>query len=325
VRTLRILRTLRIFAIALVALVEAVGFSSQAKDYPEKPVRIIVPYPPGGAVDVMARIIAQKLSEGLGGQFYVENLAGAGGDIGTRTAARAAADGQSLLIVSPDFVVRPLVKSDAPYDPITSFAPVTLVASSPTMITVHSSVPAKTMKELIDLLRVNPGKYTLGTPGYGTVPHLAGERLYRQTYGVDVIHVPFQGFGPAVTSTIAGHTSILGAPVPLVAPYIKDGTLRALAIANGERSAAFPDVPTLAEAGIANQEVAFSGGVVAPAGTPKEIVDVLHRQIVAIVAMPDVREHLATLGFEPVASTPEEFRRWIKAEFVKWREVVRAH
>jgi tripartite-type tricarboxylate transporter receptor subunit TctC len=317
-------RTLRVFAIGLVALVEAVGFSAQAKDYPEKPVRIIVPYPPGGAVDVMARIIAQKLSEGLSGQFYVENLAGAGGDIGTRAAARAAADGQTLLIVSPDFIVRPLVKSDAPYDPVASFAPITLVATSPTMISVHSSVPAKTMKELIDLLKVNPGKYTLGTPGYGTAPHLAGERLYRQAYGVDVIHVPFQGFGPAVTSTIAGHTSILGAPVPLVAPYVKDGTLRALAIASRERSATFPDVPTLAEAGIANQELDFVGGVVAPGGTPKEIVDLLHSQIVTIVAMPDVRGHLATLGFDPVANTPEEFRHWINAEFVKWREVVRA-
>jgi tripartite-type tricarboxylate transporter receptor subunit TctC len=318
------MRTLRIFAVGLIALVAALGCPAQAKDYPEKPVKIIVPYPPGGAVDVMARIIAQKLSEGLGTQFYVENLAGAGGDIGTRAAARATADGQTLLIVSPDFVVRPLVKSNAPYDPIASFAPVTLVATSPAMIAIHSSVPAKTMKELIDLLKANPGKYTLGTPGYGTVPHLEGERLYRQAYGIDVVHVPFQGFGPAVTSTVAGHTSILGAPVPLVAPYIKDGTLRPLAIASRERSAAFPDVPTLVEAGIANQEAGFAGGVVAPAGTPKDIVDLLHNQIVMIVSLPDVRERLATLGFEPVANTPEEFGTWIKAEFVKWREVVRA-
>jgi tripartite-type tricarboxylate transporter receptor subunit TctC len=268
--------------------------------------------------------MAQKLSEGTGGQFYVENLAGAGGDIGTRAAAAAAADGQTLLFTSPDFVIRPLINRKAPYDPITSFAPISLVVTSPSMIAVHAAVPAKTMREFIDLLRTHPGKYTLGTPGYGTAPHLEGERLYRQTSGLDIVLVPFQGFGPAVTSTIAGHTSVLGAPVPLVAPYIKDGTLRALAIASARRAEAFPDVPTLAEVGIPDQEAGFVGGVVAPAGTPKNIVDLLHKQIVRIVTLPDVKERLATLDFDPVASTPEEFRTWIKVNFDKWREVVRA-
>jgi tripartite-type tricarboxylate transporter receptor subunit TctC len=317
------MRTSRIAAIGLAAVMAMVGCFAQAKEYPEKPVKIIVPYPPAGAVDVIARVVAQKLSEGLGGRFYVENLGGAGGEIGTRAAAAAPPDGQTLLFVSPDFVVRPLVKANVPYDPIMGFVPVTLIATSPAMITVHSSVPVKTMIDLIELLKANPGKYTLGSPGYGTTPHLEGERLYRETFGLDVVHVPFQGFGPAVTSTVAGHISLLGAPVSLVAPYVKDGTLRALAIASQRRFVALPDVPTLAELGIANQEAGFTGGIVAPAGTPKEIVELLHREIVTIVSQPDVKERLADLGFEPVANTPEEFRAWITAEFDKWREVVR--
>jgi tripartite-type tricarboxylate transporter receptor subunit TctC len=312
------------FSISLVSLFSVIDQPVQAKDYPTRAVKIVVPYPPGGAVDVMARLIAQKLSDGLGGQFYVENLSGAGGDIGTGAVATAPADGQTILFVSPDFIVRPLVKSKVPYDPIASFAPVTLVANSPAVISIHPSVPAKNMNELLALLKSNPGKYTLATPGYGTVPDLEGERLYKLSYGLDVLHVAFQGFAPGVTSTIAGHTSILGAPIPLVAPYIKDGTLRALAIASNRRSAALPDVPTLDEAGVPDQEGGFSGGILVPAGTPKDIVDLLHRQIVRIVSLPDVKEHLATLGFDPVANTPEEFAAWIKAESVKWGKVVHA-
>jgi tripartite-type tricarboxylate transporter receptor subunit TctC len=312
------------FAIGILSLVSAVDYPAQARDYPTRPVKVIVPYPPGGAVDVIARIVAQKLSEGLGTQFYVENLAGASGDIGAGAAAAAPADGQTALFISPDFIVRPLIKSKMPYDPIASFAPVTVVATSPAMISVHSSVPAKNMKELLALLKSNPGKYTLATPGYGTLPHLEGERLYKLSFGLEVLHVPFQGFAPAVTSTIAGHTSILGAPIPLVAPYIKDGTLRAIAIASHKRSPALPDVPTLDEAGVPDQEGGFSGGILVPAGTPKDVIDVLHRQVVKIVSLPDVKEHLATLGFDPVANTPEEFAAWIRAESLKWGKVVRA-
>jgi tripartite-type tricarboxylate transporter receptor subunit TctC len=317
------MRSRFIFILGFAALAAAIACGAQAKDYPERPVKIIVPYAPGGAVDVIARVIAQKLSDGAGGQFYVENLPGAGGDIGTRAAAGAPADGYTLLFTSPDFVTRPIVKTNAPYDPIVGFVPISLIATSPCMITVHSSVPAKTMKDLIALLKANPGKFTLGTPGYGTAPDLDGERLYGQANGVSVVRVPFQGFGPAVTSMVAGHTSLSGAPMPLVAPYIKDGTLRALAIASDRRSAAFPDVPTLAEEGFPGQEAAFTGGVVAPAGTPKDVIDLLHKRIVAIASLPDVKERLAVLGYDPVASTPDQFGAWIKAEFLKYREVVR--
>jgi len=305
------------------SLVAAIECSAQTNNYPASPVKMVVPYPPGGAVDVMARVIAPKLSERLNGKFYVENLPGAGGDIGTRTVAVAPPDGQTILFISPDFVVRPLVKSNIPYDPIRSFTPVTLVATSPAMIAVNSSLPAKNMKELIALLKANPGKYSFATPGYGTAPHLEGERLYKMSFGVDVLHVPFQGFAPAVTSTIAGHTAILGAPIPLVAPHIIGGALRGLAVAGNKRSPALPDVPTLEEAGVLKQEAGFAGGVLVPAGTPKDIVSQLHRQIAEIVLLPDVRESLAKQGFDPIANTPEEFAAWIKAELIKWGEVVR--
>jgi tripartite-type tricarboxylate transporter receptor subunit TctC len=319
------MRTTRfIFAIGCVVMLAATACPAQAKDYPERPVKIIVPYPPGGAVDVTARMIAQRLSEGLGGQFYVENLSGAGGAAGTGAAASTAADGHTILFVSPDFVVSPLLKSKLPYDPFSSFTPVTLVVSSREVVAVHSGLPANSMKELMTLLNANPGKYGYATPGYGSLPHLKGERLFKLSHGLDVVHVPFQGFAPAVTSTIAGHTAILvGVPTALVVPHIKDGKLRAVAIDGDKRSPTLPDVPTLAEAGAPDLGNAPWFGVVVPAGTPRTIVELLQGQIRRIVSRPDVAERLATLGYDPVANAPEEFASWIKSETAYWGKVVR--
>ncbi len=305
-------------------LLATLAVPAQAKDYPERPVKIVVPFPPAGAVDAMARIIAPKLAEALGGQFYVENMGGAGGDIGAAAVANAPADGYTLLLTSPDIVVRPLIKANVPYDPVKSFAPITLVASSPAAIVVHPSVAAKNMQELIALLKANPGKYSVGTPGYGTLPHLEGERLYKQAHGVEVLYVPFQGYGPAVTSAVGGHILLLGAPVAAVAPLVKDGKLRALAVAAKARSPALPDVPTLEEAGIKDQDAGFAGGLLVRAGTPKEIVEQLHRQMVRILSLPDVKEKLAVLGFDPIGNTPDEFAAWIRSESAKWRAVVSA-
>jgi tripartite-type tricarboxylate transporter receptor subunit TctC len=306
-----------VFCLAAVAAVSL----AQAKDYPERPVKIIVPYPAGGAVDVIARIVAQKLSEGSAGQFYVENLAGAGGDIGARAAAAAPPDDQTILVISPDFVSRPLVKKNAPYDPLASFAPVTLIATSPAVVTVHPSIQARTMKELVDLLKAGPGKYTIGTPGYGTVPHLEAERFYRLTYGLDVVHVPFQGFGPAVTSSVGGTPPFWARRCPSSLPIPRTGRCgrspsRARDALRRSRTSDACDV--------ANQEAGFAGGLVVPAGTPADIIGLLHRRIAMIVSEPDVKERLAALGFDPVANTPEEFRPWIKAELDNWREVVGA-
>lgn len=290
--------------------------------YPAKAVRVIVPYPPGG-MDLIARVTAEKLSQALGTPFHIENLPGAGGTIGTGTAANAPADGSTVLVMNQDFVIQPIVKAKVPYDLAKSFTPVTLIATAPETILVHPSVPARNIQELIALLKENPGKYSYATPGYGTSPHLACERLFRLSYGLDVTHVPFQGAAPAITSTIAGHTQILHITAPLVAQQVKDGMLRALAIASSERSSVFPDVPTLAETGVPNHEVGFWMGVMVPAGTPNPIVEILQHQIVRILSLPEVKERLATLGLDPIGSTPEALANHINTQFLEWSKVAR--
>jgi tripartite-type tricarboxylate transporter receptor subunit TctC len=313
--------------VALVSLFGVFALSAApatAENYPARQVKIIVPYPPGGPVDIVARVTAQKLSEALGGQFYVENQAGAGGTIGTGAAANATPDGYTILVVNPDFVIQPSVKTKVPYEPFKSFAPVILAASAPEMISVNPSVPAKTFRELIELLKANPGKYQFATPGVGTPPHLYGEFLYKVTYGLDVTHVPFQGAAPAVTSTVAGHTAILNMTLPAHAPYVKDGTLRGIAVLSTKRSPALPDVPTLAESGVLGQETEFFVGFVVPSGTPPNIVEQLNRQIAKILVMPDVRQRLETLGLDPIGGTPEEFAGKIRRDFDRWSKVVSA-
>jgi tripartite-type tricarboxylate transporter receptor subunit TctC len=295
---------------------------ARADNYPTRPVKLIVPYPPGGPNDVIARILAQKLSEG-GGQFFVENLPGAGGAIGTGAAAKARPDGHTLVVINQDFVVQPIVKAKVPYDPFKSFAPVTLVVTAPESISVHPSLPVRNIQELIALLRANPGKYNYASPGHGTSPHLASERLFKLTYGVDVIHVPFQGGPPAVASTVAGHTVILPITLPLVAPYIKEGKLRGIAVADNTRSQLVPDLPTLEESGVPNQEVRFWIGLLAPSGTPGEIIERLNQRIAGILLRPDIKERLDSLGFKLIGTTPAGFEQHIKKESAQWSKVVR--
>jgi tripartite-type tricarboxylate transporter receptor subunit TctC len=314
------------FAAGLSALLAAGVMTARpadAQNYPTRPVKLVVPYAPGGPNDIMARLIAQKLSEALGGQFYVENSPGAGGTIGAGAVAGAPADGHTLLVANQDVIVQPIIKSKVPYDPFKSFTPVTLVVSAPEMIVVHPSLPAKDMKELIELLKANPGKYSYASPGYGTTPHLACEWLFKLEYGIDVTHVPFQGAAPAVQSTLAGQTPIFHNVLPAVAPHIRQGTMRPLAVAANKRSPFFPDVPTLAEAGIPGHEVGFWLVVLAPAGTPRDTVDVLNRQIARILDLPDVKERLQTIGFDPASSTPDAAAAHMKAETDKWTAVVR--
>ena len=296
--------------------------SADAQSYPTRPVKMVVPYPPGGPNDVMARILAQKLSEALGNQFYVENQPGAGGSIAAGAVANAAADGHTLLVANQDLIVQPIIKSKVQYDPFKNFAPVTLVVTAPEMIVVNPSLPAKSMSELIALLKANPGKYTYASPGYGTTPHLACEWLFKLTYGLDVTHVPFQGAAPAVQSVLAGETPILHNVLPAVAPHVRQGTMRALAVAAAKRSPYLPDVPTLAEAGTPGHEVGFWIALLVPAGTPKTVVDVLHRETAAAFARPDVKERLAGMGFDPAEGTPEGLTAYMRAETDKWAKVV---
>ena len=287
-----------------------------------QPVKIIVSYPPGSPDDVIARILAQKLSE-AGGRFYVENLPGAGGMIGTATAARALPDGCTMVIVNQNFAVQPAIGEKLAYEVPDSFAPVTLLIAAPETISISPSVPANTLKELVALVKASPGTYNYASPGHGSSPHLASERLFKQTLGLDVVHVPFQGGPPAMTSTVAGHTQILHLTLPIVAPLVRDGKLRLLAVADKTRAAEFPGVPTLEEAGIPNHEVGFWDGILVPKGTPDDIVELRQRQIGRIMALPEVRTRLAALGYTPINGSQNEFATHLQTELAKWQAIVR--
>jgi tripartite-type tricarboxylate transporter receptor subunit TctC len=293
-----------------------------AQTYPTRPVRIIVPFAPAGPTDVFARLLVQKISQNLGQQFYIENQVGAGGNIGMGNAARAAPDGYTIVFVSTSYIVNPNLYAKIPYDPYKDFAPVTLAAISPNVLTVHPSIPARTVKELIAEIKANPGKYSFASAGLGTTPHLSGE-LFKLSQGLDLVHVPFNGSAPAIQSALAGHTPIAFTVVTPVVPQVKEGKLRALAVTTPHRSPALPDVPTLAEAGVPDQEADTMQGILVPAGTPKAIIDLLHSQIVNVMTLPDVKERMAVLGFEPVANKPEEFAARIAAEIPKWGKVIR--
>jgi tripartite-type tricarboxylate transporter receptor subunit TctC len=293
-----------------------------AEGYPTKQVRIVVGFTAGGPTDAIARIVAQKLSDSLGQQFVVENMGGAGVNTAAGQVARAAPDGYTIMAISTGFVVNPSLYAKVPYDPIKDFAPISLVAASPNIVVVNPSVPAKTISELVHLIRDNPGKYSFAGPGVGSTPHLGGE-LFRLKFKLDLVHVPFAGAGPAVQATVGGHTPIAFTALPSSLSAIQAGQLRALGIAAPKRAASMPEVPTFAEQGITDQDAETLTGIVAPAGTPKEIVDLLYREIAKAVAQPEVKERLTTLGFDPVANAPEEFGARIRLEIDKWGKVVR--
>jgi tripartite-type tricarboxylate transporter receptor subunit TctC len=295
--------------------------ASTAQGYPNKPVRVVVGFPAGGPTDVIARLVAQKLSDSLGHQFFVENIGGAGGNTAAGQVARATPDGYTIMVISTGFVVNPSLYAKVPYDPIKDFTPVTLVAVSPNVVVVNPQVPAKTLPELVQLIRDNPGKYSFAGPGVGSTPHLGGE-LFRLAFKLDLVHVPFTGAAPAIQATIGGHTPIAFTALPPALSAVQSGQLRALGVASAERAAGMPDVPTFAEQGIKDQEADTLTGIVAPTGTPKEIVDLLYREIAKAVTQPDVKERLAGLGFKAVANTPDQFGARIKLEIEKWSKVV---
>lgn len=293
---------------------------AKAQSYPARPVRVIVPFAAGGPGDAFARPVAQKLSERLGKQFYVENLPGAGGNIGTGQPARSAHDGHTVLMTANSFVINPSFYKKVPYDPRRDFDPVTLAAEITLGLWVHSSVPATSVKELVELIKANPGRYNYASAGVGTSVHLIGEE-FRLALGLDLVHVPFNGGGPAIASTIAGHTPIAFTGLAPAMPHITKGTLRALALMS--RSELLPDVPTMAEAGYPQIRGDEWIGVFVPAGTPRPVIDVLNREIAAIMALPAMKEQLAMLGLAPIVSTPEAFRDQIKVDIDRWAKVMR--
>ena len=295
---------------------------SMAQHYPSRPVRVVVGFPAGGPTDIIARIVAQNLSDSLGQQFYVENLPGAGSNTASGQVARMTPDGYTIMAISTGFIVNPSLYAKVPYDPIKDFVAVTLVAASPNVVVVNPQVAAKSLPELVKLIRDNPGKYSYAGPGVGSTPHLGGE-LFRLSYKLDLVHVPFTGAAPAVQATVGNHTPIAFTALPSSLAAIQAGQVRAIGIAATERAAQVPDVATFAEQGVNGQEADTLTGIVAPAGTPKEIVELLAREIAKSVARPDVKEKLATLGFKPVANTPDEWAARIKLEIEKWGKVVR--
>jgi tripartite-type tricarboxylate transporter receptor subunit TctC len=294
---------------------------SQSAGYPNRPVKIVLPFPPGGVADVVGRLVAQKLSENLGQSFFIENRGGASGNIGAALVQDAAPDGYTLLITSSSFLINPGLQK-VPYNPIGGFAPISILSSSPSILAIHSGQASKSVKDLIDAVKKEPGKHSYASAGVGSTPHLQGE-MFKQAYGLDMVHVPFAGGAPALQSAVGGHTPIVIAALAPAIPLVKGGELRALAIIGPKRVSALPDVPTMTEAGLPGQETETILLALAPAGTPKEIVDRLSREIAKAVAMPDVVQKLDGLGFSPMGTTPEETSARIKTELDMWAKVIK--
>lgn len=311
--TLRVWALVSCIAILFVAEGRAQTGSETSANYPSRPVKVIVPFAPGGVTDSVARLWAQRMSVELGQQFYVENHAGGGSNVGMGVAARQAPDGYSLLVGASSFITNPALYKKIPYDPFKDFTPVSIMASTPAVLIVHPSLPANTFQELVALVRANPGKYSYGMPGLGTPNHLMVE-LLKLTFRLDLVTVPFPGGGPAVQSTIAGHTPIASVALTSIPALVEAGQLRALAVSGDKRAALLPQVPTLQELGVPEPVPDTFTGVLAPAGTPKEIVHKLNGTTVKVLAAPDVRQQIANLGSEPVLSTPAEFEARLKAE-----------
>ncbi len=294
-----------------------------ALDYPVRPVRVIVTYAPGGVTDVAARVISGKVGEQLGKQFYVENIVGGSANVGMGQAARAAPDGYTILAAFSSLVINPALFERIPYDPVSDFEPISLAVTTTTAIVVNSELPVSNLKELVALIRANPGKYSYASAGTGTTGHLAGEQ-FRLALAPDLVHVPFGGGAPAMAAVVAGHTPIgFGAPV-VVLPLANDGKLRALVVTSKMRTQTLPNVPTLAESGYPDIEGDSFVGFVAPAGTPRDIVTLLNREIVRSLSTPEMRERQGMLGNDVVASSPEEFGQRIKAELAVWAKVIKA-
>jgi tripartite-type tricarboxylate transporter receptor subunit TctC len=290
--------------------------------YPTRAVKVIVTTGPGGQGDITARLVAAKLSESLGQSFYIDNMPGGGGNIAMGAGAHAAPDGYTLLAATSNIATNISLYPKIPYDPYKDFAPISLMCSSPHVLVAHPSIPATTVNEMVALAKASPGKYSYASAGRGTPAHLAGE-LFKLAFDVDITHVPFNGGGPASQSAIGGHVSLAVSAVPTAVTYVRGGQLRALGMFSSRRASALPDVPTMKEATGHDLPADIVNGLVAPAGTPAAIVEILHRETAKVLSMPDTREKLAAMGFDQVGSTPEEFTAWIRSEIPRWGKVIR--
>jgi tripartite-type tricarboxylate transporter receptor subunit TctC len=289
--------------------------------WPARPLRMILPFPPGGGTDILGRLIAERLSASLGQPVVTENRGGAGGNVGAEAAARSAPDGYTIVLVAPSLAISPTLYSRINYDPVKDFAPVSLVATVPNVMITQPALPGQ-LQEFIAFAKAKPGALNFGSGGAGTSNHLAGE-LFNIVTGAKLVHIPYKGVNLAMQDVLAGNVHLVFIGIPAAAPHIKAGRLRALALVAPQRSAALPEVPTVAEAGLKDFEVTTWYGVLAPTGTSKNIVSRLNAELVKIMHSPELKEKLAATGTEPLTSTPEEFADYIKREIAKWGEVIR--
>jgi tripartite-type tricarboxylate transporter receptor subunit TctC len=304
------------------ALAGLAALNAAAADYPARPVRLIVAFAPGGSVDVVARLLAQKLGDRWKQQVVVDNRPGAGGNVSAEIAARAQPDGHTLYMTSAALVVNPSLYSSVPYDPVRDFAPISLVGTVQSVLVAHPAVPAKSVKELIALAKSRPGQINYGSTGSGTSGHLVME-LFRSMAGIDLVHVPYKAIGQTYADLLSGQVSLFFPTAPGALPHLQAGRIRALAVAGARRSPALPGVPTVAESGVPGFDAGTWYPLLAPARTPRPIVDSIHREFVQVLNLPDIRERLTASGIEIVGSTPDELARHIRAEIPKWAKVVK--
>jgi tripartite-type tricarboxylate transporter receptor subunit TctC len=305
-----------------IALLLAFSFSAEAQTYPAKPIRIVVPFAPGGGADIIARILGQKITESWGQQVVVDNRAGASGNIGAEIVAKSAPDGYTLLMASSALAINPSVYKSVPYDALKDFAPITQPGLLPNILVVHPSLPVKTVKDLVALSKSKPGQLSYASAGAGTGTHLAAE-MFKLMAGVNMVHVPYKGGGALISDLLGGHVVLTFATLPSVMPYIKAGRLRPIAMTTSKRWPGLPGVPTIAESGFAGFEISTWIGLLAAAGTPREAISKLHGEVVRILKLPDVRGRFEELGIEPVGDTPEQFAQYIKAELAKYAKIAR--
>jgi tripartite-type tricarboxylate transporter receptor subunit TctC len=315
---------MREFVAAIGAVLLIIGsMASHAQTYPTKPVRMVVPFPPGGTTDILGRVAAQKLSEALGQQVIVDNRPGAGGNIGTELVAKSPPDGYTLLTdPGSTLTINPSLFARLPFDPLKDFAPVTILAAVPNLLVVHPSLPVRSVKELIALARAKPGQLNYASSGAGQSTHLSME-LFKSMARVNMIHVAYKGSSPAITDLLGGHVLLMFDNMPSALPHAKAGKLRGIAVSTAKRSPVTPEVPTVAESGLPGFEVSVWFGVLAPAATPREIVERLNGILVKALQSPDVRERLSSQGAEPIGDTPADFTAVMKRDLSKWAKVVK--
>ena len=307
---------------ALIAAVSAGAAPAAAQTYPSRPITLVVPFPPGGSATIIARIIADKMSEGLGQQIVIDNRGGAGGSIAARQVAKSAPDGATLLLAfTGTLAVSPLIFANVGYDPRKDFAGIGLIGMAPSVLAVHPSVPARSVADLVGIAKAEPGKIQYGSPGIGTTNHLAGELLAAMT-GIKITHIPYKGSGPAITDLLGGHIAMMFAPIPAAHGNVSAGALRALGVTSLKRSSLWPDIPTVAETGLPGFEVVQRSALLAPAGTPRTMIERLNKELNAVLATDEVRRRLAVEGGEPVPGAPEEYAADIDREEMRWSKLV---